>query len=83
MPFFYLPKPVYEALPAAYGVVGLSTAFWSNNAIGLMAGLLLAVAGWHIRAVRKSARKEQAALQSRMEGRLRRARQSRTGWSQP
>lgn len=76
MPFPHLPKPIYEVLPALYVVGGLSSAFWSNNVVGVVAGLLLSVAGWHVRVMRQRARADHAAQQARLEARLRRSRKA-------
>lgn len=76
MPFPHLPKPVYEVLPQIYVVGGLMSAVWSKNAVGVAAGLLLSVAGWHVRVMRQRARADHAAQQARLEARLRRSRKT-------
>ena len=79
MPFPHSPKPLYEVLPLVYVVGGVSAAVWSNNAIGLVSGLALAVAGLHLRVLRKRYRLQHAERRALIEARLRRARQSRAG----
>lgn len=79
MPFFHLPKPLYEVMPQVYLVGGLAAAIWSDNVIGLLSGVALAVAGLHVRALRRQHRQKHAAQRALMDARLRRARQSRAG----
>lgn len=74
MPFPHLPKPVYETLPSLYMIGGTTSALWSDNAAGVVAGLLLAIAGWQVRAIRQQARAEHAEQQAHLDARLRRAR---------
>ena len=76
MLFCHLPKPLYEGLPAVYVLGGLSSAFWSDNLMGVAAGVLLAVAGLHVRLVRKRYRADQIQHRARIDARLRRARRS-------
>ncbi len=76
MSFFYYPKWLYEALPAVYFAGGVSAAVFSDSVVGLISGLLLAVAGIQIRALRKRHRQMQREHRARMDQRLRNARQS-------
>lgn len=74
MPFPHLPKPIYETLPSLYMIGGTVSAFWSDNPVGMVAGLLLAIAGWQVHAMRQRARADHAEQQARLDARLRRAR---------
>ncbi len=72
MPFPYLPKPMYEALPLVYVVGGASAALWSQGVVGVLSGLALAVAGVHVRALRRRHRLQHEKQRALIEARLRR-----------
>lgn len=74
MPFYHLPKPLYEVLPAVYVAGGVGSVIWSENLVGIAAGLLLGAAGLHVWLVRKRYRSDQMQRRARIEERLRRAR---------
>jgi hypothetical protein len=73
---FYYPKWLYEALPALYLAGGVSAAVFSDSFVGLVSGLLLAVAGIQIRALRKRHRQTLREHRARMDERLSNARRS-------
>jgi hypothetical protein len=79
MPFSNLPKPLYEMLPQIYLVVGIGAALGGEGLVGTLSGLALAVAGVHIRFMRKRYRDTHARQQALLETRLRRAREARMG----
>lgn len=76
MPFPHLPKPIYETLPTLYMIGGVASALWIDNAAGMVAGILLAIAGWQVRAERQRARAQHAEQQARLEARLMRSRRN-------
>ncbi len=77
MPFFNLPKPLYEMMPHIYLVLGIAAALWSDSLVGTASGLALAIAAIHIRFMRKRYRQKHARQQALLETRLRRAREAR------
>lgn len=79
MPFPYLPKPLYEALPVLYVSGGMFVALWSESGVGLFSGLLLAAAGVRIRFMRRSHRMQVAAYQATLDARLDRQWKRRVG----
>lgn len=79
MPFPHLPKPLYDALPMAYVVAGLSAAAWSDGVVGLVSGVALALAGLHVRALRKRHRQQHEQQRAVLDARLRRNRKVRVG----
>lgn len=74
MPFFHLPKFMYESMPTVYVVAGGSAAFWSENLLGVASGLALVVAGLHIRVLRKRYRQAHTQRLAKIDARLRRSR---------
>ena len=79
MPFPHLPKPIYEALPLVYVVGGISAAVWSDSVVGVLSGLALAVAGIHVRSIRRRHRMQHEQQRALMEARLRRQWKRRVG----
>jgi heme exporter protein D len=79
MAFLYLPKPIYDALPVAYVAGGAFAAFWSSNVIGAFSGAALALAGLHVRSLRKRHRLLHERQRATMDARLRRHRRARVG----
>lgn len=53
-----IPKPLYEALPYAYPVVGVIAMLVSGNAVGVVSGVLLISAGGVIWRMRRNYRAE-------------------------
>lgn len=54
-----LPKAMYECLPYGCQALGVSSALWSNNAIGIVSALLLMLAAIIILYLRLQARTQQ------------------------
>jgi len=61
MSWMYLPKWVYELLPVAYFIGGLTAAAMSLNLLGTVSGLALATAGIQIWSQRRRYRLLQAS----------------------